>query len=1127
MWETLVKPPRGRISARKFTVLLITLVVACFTYVVAMAPTTYAADAEWNEDGTGIVYNGRTYTNPQTVTDTGVINLPEGSTYLTSIDRSVTPNRAFVIYFTSGTSPPSASRATAVTFTLDGDNYTNRSATTAITIVPQSGTTAEGSTSCATEDTPGLSWLICPLTNTLAKAMDYIYGIVSGYLEVRPLATTADQPMYRAWEYMRNIANVAFVISFMVVIYSQVTSIGLNNYSIKKLLPRVIIAALLVNVSYWICAIAIDIFNVLGYSVQDLFISVRNSLVGAEGNSWDVISWESMASFVLSGGAVAGGIGIGAYLGITSLTVGVAGAGAATGLIFLLLPMLLSVLFVVLMTFLILAARQAIITILVVLAPLAFVAYLLPNTEEWFTKWRKALFTLLLLFPAFSLVFAGAQLAAALIIQNATDLNMILLAMGVQVAPLAITPLLLKLGGGILNRFAGIVNNPTKGVFDRGKNWARERSAQHAAAGHAKIAADRARARNLGVKGFVNEKGKRRSGKFVTGMAYRREYGRREREGMKTANEAMADGYFTQTAAASRIGDRTKDAHLEKEAGEAANLRRYNTTMATGSDAQSVYRRGLHHQAHVDKGVGGLYETSLNNHAERDLKTQINNNSQLRGVQIRSDVDAAHADFQAKSVTADGKLAFSQEVMASRGLRMMNRDRVAAEKEAGSLDNTLQKRAEAHWDRQSSHDQRVQNIRLQEVSATDSAKLAEAQWNTIVSGINADGAKAAGYTGDANLANSIQKQFERTVAVENASESLGTIAKSHAEKAYIQSTEGRRMSLSTMAAKDSLEGIRTEEAALAQEYKTEEGVQKYGLTGDDLRIAQELRDADIQKRVQGARQHNAEGVGTIEYVTAVKDDASGLADIAGGIDKYGAQRAKSSAFETMVGNWSKNVDSEKTTMSRLNDAELYDIVTDKNQSSERRAAATGMIAKGSGMKMIHKLFDTITQPVPDDDPDEREIIRDLQQQFKGDVGARMPFAVGATDAARLGRGELGQKVQSYTAEGIPETNPDGTQKMVRRATLDEMFASRAQEKLSGAQWASLDPDDRARYISLASTEAGRELLESKGQASLLRAFNDARDNPTVNIKDEAKIDANIIATAFGEDLPFPDLPSSR
>ena len=79
--------------------------------------------------------------------------------------------------------------------------------------------------------------------------------------------------------------------------------------------------------------------------------------------------------------------------------------------------------------------------------------------------------TMLIFFPAFSLLFGGSQLAAAAILQNASTIIEVILGLAVQIIALPLTPFLFKLSGGILNRIAGIVNNPNKGLIDRTRNW--------------------------------------------------------------------------------------------------------------------------------------------------------------------------------------------------------------------------------------------------------------------------------------------------------------------------------------------------------------------------------------------------------------------------------------------------------------------------------------------------------------------------------------------------------------------------------------------------------------------------------------------------------------------------------
>lgn len=48
-----------------------------------------------------------------------------------------------------------------------------------------------------------------------------------------------------------------------------------------------------------------------------------------------------------------------------------------------------------------------------------------------------------------------------------------------QIAPLVITPLILKFSGGLLGRIAQIANNPNKGLVDRSRKWAEESRGMH------------------------------------------------------------------------------------------------------------------------------------------------------------------------------------------------------------------------------------------------------------------------------------------------------------------------------------------------------------------------------------------------------------------------------------------------------------------------------------------------------------------------------------------------------------------------------------------------------------------------------------------------------------------------
>jgi hypothetical protein len=472
VWST----TRRGFSVRSILTFVLTVFITALLWVTFGSHTlTHAADPTASWKGETILYNGHQYFSGGDAQTGDSIGLPQGTHYYfytpsdTSQTNATTPpttQKAFVIYFASGTSPPKETSATLATYDYSSSKvFSNQTDKKTITVTPQGNESSYSS--CTVQ---GIGWIICPITTFLADGMDNIFNIVKGFLVVQPANTTnTHNDLYVAWNIMRGIANIAFIIVFMIIIYSQLTNAGVSNYGLKKLLPRLIIAAVLVNLSYLICAIALDISNILGYSLQDIFNNIRQNTFNINNNTWadsTSMGWSAVTAFVLSGGAATAGIIF-------------ATGGTIAGAVYLLVPVLLGLIVTILVVLLILAARQAIIIILIVIAPLAFVAYLLPNTEQWFKKWRELFMTMLIFFPAFSLAFGGSQLAGGLIIQNATSITGVIFGMAVQVAPLVITPLLLRLSGGLLGKIAGVINNPKKGLLDRTKAWSGDRAAEH------------------------------------------------------------------------------------------------------------------------------------------------------------------------------------------------------------------------------------------------------------------------------------------------------------------------------------------------------------------------------------------------------------------------------------------------------------------------------------------------------------------------------------------------------------------------------------------------------------------------------------------------------------------------
>ncbi|MBH2008048.1 hypothetical protein I8H83_05610 [Candidatus Saccharibacteria bacterium] len=298
----------------------------------------------------------------------------------------------------------------------------------------------------------GMGWIICEAANILSKLLDGMYEFLKEVMLLPSLDTNqaAGNTVYSSWRALNWIANIVFILGFLGVVYSQITGGGLSNYTIKRMMPRLIVAAILINSSFYICAIAIDISNILGTALKDVLVSIAPTVA---------------PSFSTFGQ-------------VSSLALVGAGGAAISMMTFEILPIIVSGLVSLLITILILIARQAIIIVLVIVAPIAFALNILPNTQKWFNRWWTAFLTLLMLYPMVGIIYGGTRIAAGVISRSAPDDGAFAiifagLALGVMVIPFFITPILMKLSGNLLNRFTGIINNPDKGIFDKAKSSSR------------------------------------------------------------------------------------------------------------------------------------------------------------------------------------------------------------------------------------------------------------------------------------------------------------------------------------------------------------------------------------------------------------------------------------------------------------------------------------------------------------------------------------------------------------------------------------------------------------------------------------------------------------------------------
>ena len=310
----------------------------------------------------------------------------------------------------------------------------------------------------------GLGWLICPVMTFVAMINDAAYGAISGFLDIKP-AILGDNSntsgAKQGWDFFRNIANAIFAVIFLWIIFSQISNVGVSNYGIKKILPRLIIGALLVNLSYYLCQIFVDLSNILGHTLKDAL----EAGAGKIGTESEAAGWGSAIAATL--------VGVGGVAAFAALAIGI--------------PTLAAGFFAIMTVFIILVVRQAGVILLISMSPIAFAAWLLPNTEDLFKKWMKMFRGLLLVFPIISLLYGAGKLAGAVLASSATvdpnnpDETLQLVALAATTMPLIATPFVLqnslsslgsigakigKMSANAHGRFAGNVKSTAKGRVD-------------------------------------------------------------------------------------------------------------------------------------------------------------------------------------------------------------------------------------------------------------------------------------------------------------------------------------------------------------------------------------------------------------------------------------------------------------------------------------------------------------------------------------------------------------------------------------------------------------------------------------------------------------------------------------
>ncbi|HSX45286.1 MAG TPA: hypothetical protein VLF39_04265 [Candidatus Saccharimonadales bacterium] len=291
-----------------------------------------------------------------------------------------------------------------------------------------------------------LTWILCPVVELLQGFLNWFDVQIDDMLEVNPnyidTTKTEGKGFYQAWSSIRTIALVLIVIFGLVMIISQAVSVGpFDAYTIRKVLPRLVIATIGIALSWNLMITAINLTGDLGGSIRGILSA-----------PFDNLTLPSLGQ---------GATGIFAA-GIGTFLIGTSFLGAVS--------LLLTAVLAVLIAFFVLIIRQIVIVLLIILAPIAIACYVLPNTSRVWKLWWESFSKALLMFPMIVALIVAGRIFAKVSAVDGDVLHQVI-AFIAYFLPYFLIPATFRLAGGALSTIGGYVNNQGKGGFDRLKQF--------------------------------------------------------------------------------------------------------------------------------------------------------------------------------------------------------------------------------------------------------------------------------------------------------------------------------------------------------------------------------------------------------------------------------------------------------------------------------------------------------------------------------------------------------------------------------------------------------------------------------------------------------------------------------
>jgi hypothetical protein len=378
--------------------------------------------------------------------------------------------------------------------------------------------------SCESAGSTGLEWILCPVLRIFDSMINTFTGILENLLDF-DVSTYLNPQVKSSWNIIKNIASALLIIIMLIAIIAQAVGGGpIDAYTLRKILPRLVIAVILIQISWFMLIWVINVANDVGYGVRDLITAPfggwgkldLNHLIAPLSDSGQITLaalFTGLVAAVWISGITIGGV---ALLGISAV------ASDLLAFVFLLL-------------------RQVFIILSVILFPIALIAWILPGTQRYWKLWWDNFIKLLFLFPMIMVLIYGGRIFAHIFVLANTGtaigkvISLFVLFIGFF-GPYWFIPKAFKWGGQLYASASSGAFNATKGL----RNAPKQFGLAQAKANRAQRATDRNERLSYGRGRRFDRLWAAAGGLGLSDRATRTRQSRQRAEGREAGEKAVA-----------------------------------------------------------------------------------------------------------------------------------------------------------------------------------------------------------------------------------------------------------------------------------------------------------------------------------------------------------------------------------------------------------------------------------------------------------------------------------------------------------------------------------------------------------------------------------------------------------